>query len=200
MLTGSDLGSKHVHYRWCMAYNVSCWHCQRAGHSLGSAKNCLRPTVLQRSVCTLDAKESHRWWQHSFYGTVWIFLVSFGHVTLITESRFGAATWLITQNLKPGKGCVIEKLSSSCSKRNESIVIGKDDRGKLSWDHKYVLVLDFLDHGDTVCRVLLWYTLLTAAILCKRPRLLHQRIILLHANARHHTANWTYSCLWLYIW
>ena len=123
-----------------------------------------------------------------------------GHVTVITESRFGAATWLITQNLKPGKGCVIEKLSSLCSKKNESIVIGKDDRGKLSWDHKYALVLDFLDHGDTVCQVLLWYTLLTAAILCKRPRLLHQRIILLHAYARHHTANWTYSCLWLYIW
>jgi len=34
---------------------------------------------------------------------------------------------------KPEKGCVIEKLSSPCSKENESIVISKDD------------------HGDTVC-------------------------------------------------
>jgi len=95
--------------------------------------------------------------------------------------------------------CDRKTVISLQQKKNESIVIGKDDRGKLSWDHKYLLVLDFLDHGDTVCRVLLWYTLLTAAILCKRPQLLHQRIILLHANARRHTANWTYSCLWLYI-
>jgi len=63
------------------------------------------------------------------YGTVWAFLVSIGHVTLITESSFGAETWLITQNLKPEKGCVIEKLSSPSSKENRSIVISKDDHG-----------------------------------------------------------------------
>jgi len=80
---------------------------------------------------------------------VWAFLVSFGHVTLIKESSFGAVTWLITQNLKPEKGCVIEILSSPSSKGNGCIVISKDDREKLSLDHKYVLVLDFLDHGDT---------------------------------------------------
>jgi hypothetical protein len=56
---------------------------------------------------------------------------------------------LITQNLKPEKGCVIEKISSPSSKENGSILITKDDRGKLSWDHKHVLVLDFHDHGDT---------------------------------------------------
>ena len=33
-----------------------------------------------------------------------------------------------------------------------------------------------------------------AAIFCKRPRLLCHNIVLLHANARHHTANWTYGC------
>ena len=49
--------------------------------------------------------------------------------------------WLITQNLKPEKS----------SKENESIVISKDDHGKLSLDQKHVLVLDFLDHGDSVC-------------------------------------------------
>ena len=76
-------------------------------------------------------------------------LVSIGHVTLIKESSFGADTWLITQNLKPEKECVIEKVSSSSSRENGSIVISKDDRGKLSWDHKHLLVLDFLDHGDT---------------------------------------------------
>jgi len=125
----------------------SCWLFQRARHSLGSAQNCLWPAGLQRNMYTLGAKESHRWWQSSLYGTVWAFLVSFGHVTLIKESSFGAETWLITQNLKPEKS----------SKENGSILISKDDHGKLSWYQKHVLVLDFLDHGDTVCWVLLWY-------------------------------------------
>jgi len=44
---------------------------------------------------------------------------------------------VITQNMKPEKGCVIEKLSSLSSKENGNIVITKDD------------------HGNTVCRVLL---------------------------------------------
>ena len=39
----------------------------------------------------------------------------------------------------------------SFQQRNGSIVISKDDRGKLTWEHKHVLVLDFLDHDDTVC-------------------------------------------------
>jgi len=84
---------------------------------------------------------------------VWVYmgLVSIGHVTLIKESSFEAETWLITQNLKPEKGCVIEKLSSPSSKENGSIVISKGDHGKLSWDHIHVLILDFLDHGNTVC-------------------------------------------------
>jgi len=56
---------------------------------------------------------------------------------------------LITQNLKPEKGCVKENLSTPSSKENGSIVISKDGHGKLSWDHKLVLVLDFLDHSFT---------------------------------------------------
>jgi hypothetical protein len=64
-------------------------------------------------------------------------------------------------------------------------------------DHKHVLVLDFLDHGDTVC----W--LLTMTIFCKSLRLLRQSIVLLHENARCHTPNWSavYGCksdmLWI---
>jgi len=77
-------------------------------------------------------------------GTVWAFLVFIGHVTLIKEGSFRAETWLITQNLKPEKGCVIEKLSTPFSKENGSIVVSIDDCGKLSWDHKHVLVLVFL--------------------------------------------------------
>jgi len=49
----------------------------------------------------------------------------------------------------------------------EALSSVKITRGKLSSDHTHVLVLDFLDHGDTVCWSLLWYTWLTAAILCK---------------------------------
>jgi len=70
---------------------------------------------------------------------LWAILVSIGHFTLIKVSSFGAETWLITQNLKREKGCVIEKLSSPSSKENGSIVIRKDDCGKLSWDHTLYL-------------------------------------------------------------
>jgi hypothetical protein len=60
---------------------------------------------------------------------VWEFLVSFGHVTLIKESGFGAEMWLITKNLKPEKS----------SKENGSIVISKDDCGRLSWYHSFII-------------------------------------------------------------
>ena len=88
---------------WCTD-TFSCWHCQRAIHSVGSAQNCPGPTGLHRSACALGAEESRRWWQSSLYGTVWAFLVSIGHVTLIIESSFGTEIWLMTQNLKPEKG------------------------------------------------------------------------------------------------
>jgi len=71
MLTCSDLGTKHVHYRWCVVYRhvaAADGHCLRARHSMGSAQNCLWLTGLERSVCKLGAKESHRWWQSSLYG------------------------------------------------------------------------------------------------------------------------------------
>ena len=43
---------------------------------------------------------------------MWAFLASIGHVTLIKESSFRAETWLISQNLKPEKGCVINCLET----------------------------------------------------------------------------------------
>ena len=101
-----------------------CWR-QRSRHSLGSAQNCPGPTGLQRSLCTLGVKESHRWWQSSLYGTIWAFLVSIGHVTLIKDSSFGAEIRLITQNLKPEKGCMIEKLSSPYRKKMEALSLVK---------------------------------------------------------------------------
>jgi len=44
---------------------------------------------------------------------------------------------LITQNLKPEKGYVVEKLSSPSSKENGSIVISKDYQGEISSDHTH---------------------------------------------------------------
>jgi len=83
------------------------------------------------------------------YGTIWAFLVSIGHVTLIKEGTFEAETWLITQNLKPEKGCVIENLSTPSSKENETL-----SSVKMTMQNCLgtiiVLVLDFLDHSDTV--------------------------------------------------
>jgi len=43
------------------------------------------------------------------------------------EGSFEAETWLIIQNLKPEKGCVIENLSTPSSKENGNTVISKDD-------------------------------------------------------------------------
>jgi hypothetical protein len=70
----------------------------------------------------------------SFYGTVWAFVVSIGNITLIKESSFGAETWLMTKPETRKRMC--DKLPSPCSKENRSIVISKDDCGKLSWDQK----------------------------------------------------------------
>ena len=156
MLTGSDLGTKHVRYRWCVVYrHVQLLTLQRARHWLGSAQNCPGPTGLQRSVWTLDAKESHRWWQSSLYGTVWAFLVFIGHVTLIKVSSFGAETWLITQNLKLEKGCVIEKLSPPSSKENGSIVVSKLENC-LGMIIMYLFCISLT--MVTLCWLLLWYT------------------------------------------
>ena len=60
---------------------------------------------------------------------VWAFLVSIGHVILVKVGSFEAETWLITQNLLPEKGCVIENLSTPSSKENGSVVISKDYHG-----------------------------------------------------------------------
>jgi hypothetical protein len=62
----------------------------------------------------------------SLYGSLWTFLVSIAHVVLIRESNFGAETLLDTQNVTPEKVCVIEKLSSPCSKENGNIVISNE--------------------------------------------------------------------------
>jgi len=73
------------------------------------------------------------------------------HWICYTDQREKDWSQNVVNYTKPEKGCVIEKLSSPSSKENGSIVINKDNYGKLSWDHKHVLVLNFLDHGDNVC-------------------------------------------------
>ena len=92
----------------------SCWLCQRARHSLGSAQNCQGPTGLQRSVCTVGAKESHRWWQSSLYGTVCMDLscihltcytvcmdLSCIHLTCYTDQREQFWGWNVVNYTKP---------------------------------------------------------------------------------------------------
>jgi hypothetical protein len=111
------------------------------------------------------------------------------------ESSFGAETWLITQNLKPEKGCVIQKLSSPSSKVNGIIFISKNYHGKLSWDHKHLLVLDFLDDGDTVTAVHVAY----GGHFLQKASVTLPKCCPLHEKARPPTPDWTYSCLWLYI-
>jgi hypothetical protein len=111
------------------------------------------------------------------YGTVWAILVSIGHVTLIKETSFGAETWLITQNLKPEKGCVIEKLSSLSGKENGNIVIHK----MTVENCLLIVIMVHLAYGGHF----LQKTLVTSPEYC-----------LLNENARHHTSNWTavYGC------
>ena len=115
----------------------------------------VRDQLDYRKVCALGAKESHRWWRSSLYGTVWAFLVFIGHVTLIKESSFGAETWLIIQNLKLEKGCVIEKLSSPSSKENGSTVISELENclGTIIMC-LFCISLTMV----TLCWLLLWYS------------------------------------------
>jgi len=84
---------------WCTDM-FSCWRCQRARHSLGSAQNCPGPTGLQRSVCTLGAKESDRWRQSSLYGTVCMDL-SCIHLTCYTDQREQFWGWNVVNYTKP---------------------------------------------------------------------------------------------------
>jgi hypothetical protein len=69
-------------------------------------------------------------------------------------------------------------------------------------DHKGVLLVDFLTQGDTVnadhyCDTLSW---LWEAICRKRPGLLQRGVVLLHSNARPHTANHMHELLRCYNW
>ena len=64
------------------------------------------------------------------------------------------------------------------SKENRSTVISKDD------------------YGNTVLSVIVVH-LAYGSHFCKRPQLLRHNIVLLHANARRHTANWTFMAVHL---
>ena len=76
----------------------SCGRCQKATHSLGSAQNCTWPTGLHRSVCTLGAKECHRWWQSSFYGTMGLSCINW---TCYTDHIEQFWSWKMVNYTKP---------------------------------------------------------------------------------------------------
>ena len=139
---------------WCTDM-FSCWHCQRVRHWLGSAQNCLGPTGLQRTVCTLGAKESHRWWQSSLYGTVWAFLVFIGHVN--TDQREQFWRWNMVNYAKPDtrkRMCDTETIIS-LQQRKWSIVISKLENC-LGTIIMYLFCISLT--MVTLCCLLLWYT------------------------------------------
>jgi hypothetical protein len=88
-------------------------------------------------------------------------------------------------------------LSAAFSKENGN-VISEDDRGKLSWDHKHVLVLDFLDHGDTVGCVVVIHLAYSGRFFAKG---LGYFTKVLSFCMKMQKALYTQldSCLWLYI-
>jgi len=169
------------------------------GISLGSARNCPRPTGLQSSVCTLGAKESHRWLQSSLYGSVWAFLVSFGNITLIKESSFGAEILLLYKTWNQKKDVWQRNYHLPPAKKMEALSSPKmtmeNCLGTIKMCMFWISLIIVTLCAECYCSTLsLWWPFFAKGLfLC-------QSIVLLHENARHHTPNWTYSCLWQYVW
>ena len=127
--TDIDLGTMHVHYRRCMAYRqVQLLTLPELDIHWVVHRN-VRDQLDYREVCAhwvpKDPTDDDRVHCMGLHGP---FLYAFD-VTRIRERSFGAETRLITQNLKPEKGCVTDELSSPSSKENGSTVISKDDNG-----------------------------------------------------------------------
>ena len=70
------------------------------------------------------------------------------------------------------------------------------------WDHKVVHLLVICRHGDTVIAECYGgkLTRLRRTITCKRSGLLRQGVVILHNNARRHSAVQTCDWLWHYGW
>ena len=112
-----------IHNAWLLTVaeqmltdTFSCWHCQRVRHSLGGAQNCLGPTGLQRSVCTLGTTCDGKAHCMDLSCICW---------TCYTDKREQYWSLNMVNCTKPEKGCAIEKLLSPSSKENGSIVISK---------------------------------------------------------------------------
>lgn len=135
----------------------SCWCCQRARHSLDTAQNCLGPTGLQRSVCKLDAKnptDDDKAHCMGLYGP-FLYPLDMLHWSkrALLKLKHG---WLHkTWNQKKD---VSQKIYQLCpAKKMETLSSVKMTMANCLRTI-IVHVLDFLDHGDTVGCVLLWYT------------------------------------------
>jgi histone-lysine N-methyltransferase SETMAR len=92
--------------------------------------------------------------------------------------------------------------SSPPSKKFKTTQSAKKIMATVFWDHKGVRLVDFLTQGDTVNADRYCDTLsrLREAIRRKRPGLLRRGVVLLHDNARPHTANRTREFLQRYNW
>jgi histone-lysine N-methyltransferase SETMAR len=104
------------------------------------------------------------------------------------ESKRASMTWKHTSSPPPKKF----KATLSTNKILATVF----------WDHDGVLLVDFLSKGETVNATRYCETLvrLRDAIRHKRPGLLRQGVVLLHDNARPHTASSTRKLLQRFKW
>ena len=153
---------------WCTDTS-SCWHLQRARHSLGSAQNCPRPTGLHRSVCALGASDdkAHCMGLSCIYWTCYTdHREQFWSWNMVNDKAWNQKkdVWERNYHLPPAK-----KVEASSLVKMTMVTLSADCCGTLN---------------------LRW------SFFCKRPQLLRHSIVLLHENARRNTPNWTavYGC------
>jgi histone-lysine N-methyltransferase SETMAR len=116
----------------------------------------------------------------------------------------GDVTWVhhMTPETKQEASMTWKHASSPPSKKFKTAPSAKKVMATVFWDHKGVLLVDFLTKGDTVNADRYCDTLsrLREAIRRKPPGLLRTGVVLLHDNARPHSANRTRELLRRYHW
>jgi histone-lysine N-methyltransferase SETMAR len=124
-------------------------------------------------------------------------------VQLLQRIVTGDETWVhhVTSETKQAS-MTWKHASSPPSKKFKTTPSAKKVMATVFWDHKGVLLVDFLTKGDTVNADRYCDTLsrLQEAIGLKRPGLLRTDVVLLHDNARPHSANRTRDLLRRYHW
>uniref|UniRef100_A0A8D8R8P0 Histone-lysine N-methyltransferase SETMAR n=1 Tax=Cacopsylla melanoneura TaxID=428564 RepID=A0A8D8R8P0_9HEMI len=91
---------------------------------------------------------------------------------------------------------------SPCAKKFKTTISAKKIMASVFWDHKGIILIEYLDQGETINAVRYCETLnkLKRAIQNKRRGMLTNGVCLLHDNARPHTANATKQLLDSFGW